>query len=572
MLCSVAHAESIKPKFTVVTTPDTVEFSFSMSAQGFFTVDWGDGTVETINRTDTIQTVYSHIYDIANEYIIGFDGVATGYTSATASISFANNLNISRLEGSLTALFPTLRNSSGTYLPVRFNGVFQNCKNLVSIPKNLFAGDYYGFSNMFAQAFAGCVGLKELPENLFPNFIVNIGDAMFKETFRGCTGLTTVPADLFSGVHGIGYSLFSYTFAECTSLVNVPTGLFASITGINNSVFYYTFYGCSKLENIPENLFAGITVAGEWLFCATFSGCSNLKKIPENLFSHVTGNARAAFSHTFYGCSKLTEIPKNLFLGISGSSIGMFENTFNGCTNITAIPENLFAGVYGAADSMFKGTFSRCSGIKSIPENLFAGVSGIAKSMFYSTFYYCSGLTKLPEKLFGNISGTLDVEMFGYMFGGCSNLSGFVPDTLFAGLNNDNKLGVMGGIFNATSLTTKCPPRYYQYITGFEQDWNKKVACAPCPDDFPNSVLGATDARMCYRGNLRKLHVNDDTVGLLSYKTTEPALHVVVDDALYYGAMTPIETNIMRDSTNKLKIKYNDMIYHVYDITTIVPM
>lgn len=44
------------------------------------------------------------------------------------------------------------------------------------------------------------------------------------------------------------------------------------------------------------------------------------------------------------------------------------------------------------------------------------------------------------------------------------------------------------------------------------------------------------------------------------------------NDALYYGAMTPIETNIMRYSTNKLKIKYNDMIYHVYDITTIAPM
>ena len=572
MLCSVAHAESTNSKFAVVTTSDTAEFSFSMSAKGIFTIDWGDGNIETINRTDATAETYTHTYNSVGEYTIGFDGIATGYTSAAPSISFANNLNVSRLFGSLTALFPTLRNNSGTYLTVRFNGVFQNCKNLVSVPENLFAGDYYGFANMFAYTFAGCTSLQELPENLFPNFI-HRGDAIFKETFRGCTSLTTIPADLFSGVNGIGYSMFSYTFAGCTNLVNIPIGLFASITGTNHSVFYHTFDGCGKLENIPENLFAGITSVGEWLFAATFSGCSNLKKIPEKLFSHITGHARAAFSNTFYGCSKLIEIPKDLFLGISGANIGMFENTFNGCINITAIPASLFSGVFGAAESMFKATFSRCSSIKSIPENLFAGVNGMAKSMFYSTFYYCSGLTSLPNKLFGDMSGTLDIEMFGYMFGGCSNLSGFVPDTLFTGLDNDNdKLGVMAGIFNATGLVTKCPPKYYQNITGFEQDWNKKVSCVPCPDEFPNSVEGATDVRMCYRGELRKLHVNKNTIGLVTYKTTDPALHVAVDGVLYYAAMTTIETNIMRNSINKLKIKYDDIIYYVYDITTIVPM
>ena len=96
MLCSVVHAETISPKFTVVTTPNTTTFSFNMTAAGNFTVDWGDGNTENIIRTNTTEATYTHTYDIAGEYTIGFDGLATGYNShwSTSVFNFKNNKNL----------------------------------------------------------------------------------------------------------------------------------------------------------------------------------------------------------------------------------------------------------------------------------------------------------------------------------------------------------------------------------------------------------------------------------------------------------------------------------------------
>ena len=51
-------------KFSITTTnliADT-EFKFYMSAKGTFYVDWGDGTVDTIVRNDTDETLYNHTY------------------------------------------------------------------------------------------------------------------------------------------------------------------------------------------------------------------------------------------------------------------------------------------------------------------------------------------------------------------------------------------------------------------------------------------------------------------------------------------------------------------------------
>ena len=161
----------------------------------------------------------------------------------------------------------------------------------------------------------------------------------------------------------------------------------------------------------------------------------------------------------------------------------MFDSTFSGCTSLQSIPENLFSGVSGSAENMFGSTFSRCKSLQSIPENLFSGVTGSSDYMFHSTFSGCTSLKSLPNGLFKNIEGRPATNAFRYTFNTCSNLSGYIPSDMFKNMDStDYTSGPMTDIFSGTNLDTVCPARTYQYITGFESDWSRRVSCGTCPD------------------------------------------------------------------------------------------
>ena len=431
-----------KPMFYVTTTGNTSSFEFDISAAGSFSINWGDGTVDNINKTDTTNTTYRHTYDSAGEYTIGIGGKATAYNTSTttAAISFRDNTNTAGISGSLGAIFGTL--PSGTQ--PRFYQTFYYNSNLTGeIPADLFAGiSGAPASYMFESTFYGCSGLTgTIPENLFAGISGTPASYMFSNTFYGCSGLTgSIPENLFAGISGAPASyMFSNTFNGCSGLTgSIPENLFGNISGAPaSSMFYRTFEGCSGLTGIGGPLFAGISGAP----------------------------ASSMFYRTFYGCRGLTgTIPENLFGNISGTpAIYMFSSTFYNCSGLTgSIPENLFAGISGApASSMFYGTFFGCSGLTgTIPENLFAGISGKpASSMFYGTFQNCSGLTgEIPLGLFGNLTNSPKTYMFRSTFDGCSGLTGpsaRMPDgtylyDFFTGATTSHVSGMYSG---ATGLS-----------------------------------------------------------------------------------------------------------------------
>ena len=431
--------EPVEPSFFITTTPDTSSFSFQISAAGEYTIDWGDGNIETITKSDTTETTYMHTYASAGEYTIGISGKATAYSSSsilTAAVSFSYNTNIAEISGSLGKVFSTL--SDGTQ--PRFYSTFEGCSGLTGeIPADLFAGiSGAPASYMFSNTFYGCSGLTSIPADLFAGISGAPASSMFSGTFYGCSGLTSIPEDLFAGIQGApASSMFQHTFSRCSGLTGeIPADLFAGIKGAPaDSMFSETFSGCSGLTSIPADLFAGIQGAPAIaMFYGTFSGCTNLTgSIPENLFSGITGApASSMFNMTFSGCSGLTgSIPENLFAGIKGAPAeSMFDRTFYGCSGLTGeIPADLFAGIQGApAIAMFYGTFSGCTNLTgSIPAGLFAGITGApAAYMFDRTFDGCSGLTgEIPLGLFGTFtSNTPQDSMFWNTFNGCSKLTG----------------------------------------------------------------------------------------------------------------------------------------------------
>ena len=348
----------LTPKFFITTTPDTSSFSFKISAKGTYLIDWGDGNKETITKTNTTSTTYSHTYDSAGEYTIGIGGEATAYntSTSTAAISFRDNTNTAGISGSLGAIFGTLSNGTNP----RFYYTFYNNTNLTGeIPADLFAGiSGAPASFMFRYTFSGCSGLTgNIPENLFAGISGKPATSMFHRTFSGCSGLTG----------------------------SIPENLFADISGTPaQSMFDSTFNGCSGLTGtIPENLFAGISgTPARYMFSSTFNGCSGLTgTIPENLFGNISGTpAGYMFEGTFSGCSGLTgEIPLGLFGNLTNSpQYSMFSNTFYRCSGLTGPSARMPDGTYlydfftGETTSHVKDMYSGATGLSdydSIPDS-----------------------------------------------------------------------------------------------------------------------------------------------------------------------------------------------------------
>ena len=440
-----------------LTTTETNHFEFKMSAAGEFTVDWGDGNVQTISRDNTTETTYTHDYDAYKSYVISFDGEAEGYANNTsAAIKFligsdsndANVKKIASISGSLGQIFKTVAQPTTGIGQPKFFSTFSYASNMTgSIPPNLFNGvSGAPEDNMFRNTFADCSGLSgSIPATLFAGIHGAPANYMFASTFSGCSGLTgSIPATLFcqdtenpdatNCIYGApAATMFSSTFSGCSGLSgSIPATLFAGIHGApKNHMFQSTFYGCRGLTgSIPATLF-----------------CQDTEN-PDATNCIYGAPAISMFDLTFRNCSGLIGvIPATLFAGIHGTPQNyMFARTFDGCSGLTgSIPATLFAGIHGApARNMFDSTFNGCGGLTgSIPATLFCQntenpdttnciYGAPADSMFVSTFHGCSGLTgSIPSTLFAGIHGAPKYEMFGFTFYNCSGLTGSIPGTLF---------------------------------------------------------------------------------------------------------------------------------------------
>ncbi|MBP3545361.1 MAG: hypothetical protein J6J82_03585 [Alphaproteobacteria bacterium] len=237
-------------KFFATTTADTTSFSFSISASGVFHIDWGDGTRQSYRKTNTTATTYSHEYATAGEYVIKIGGYRTG----GGSISFANNKNLGKIDGSLGAIFSTIKNKNGTVSNPSFQRLFYGCTNLSStIPADLFKGIYgQPATNMFYFSFFGAKNLTgEIPSGLFGDLYGNPTQSLFQHTFNGCSNLTgNIPSNLFGKLYGQAYRWTFYgTFAGCSGLTgSIPENLFGDIYGdLSKNTFSATFSACSGL-------------------------------------------------------------------------------------------------------------------------------------------------------------------------------------------------------------------------------------------------------------------------------------------------------------------------------------
>ena len=116
----------------------------------------------------------------------------------------------------------------------------------------------------------------------------------------------------------------------------------------------------------------------------------------------------------------------------------------------------VFSTLSNGTQPCFHSTFEDNTELTGeIPQNLFAGINGgTSLYMFGFTFAGCSGLTgTIPAGLFAGVSGEPVWNMFMSTFSGCSGLTG-IGDGLFGDISGDLDDGMFYGTFSGcTSLT-----------------------------------------------------------------------------------------------------------------------
>ena len=310
-----------------------VEFSFYIGNKSgdtqttmTCTIDWGDGTVETMTITkDTYGFKLAHnyvagsykieLYDVERDYSMVGDGANTkslispkesvkrvvlgdGVVSITkAAFSECTSLTSVYIPKSVTSIeywtFWRCYSLTSIYIPESVTrieeGMLDNCPSLTSIyiPESVTSiGD---------SAFVYCESLKSI---YIPEGVTTI----YNRVFYKCTSLTSIYIP--ESVTRIGVDMFG----RCASLksIDIPE----SVTSIGDRAFAY----CESLKsiNIPE----GVTTINQY----TFYNCKSLKSIdiPEKVTS-IGGSA-------FRDCSSLTSISSfnpttptlggNIFIGL----------------------------------------------------------------------------------------------------------------------------------------------------------------------------------------------------------------------------------------------------------------
>ena len=322
----------IKPKcqpdltdsFCFIPASTSKTYSFQISAAGDYTIDWGDGKSDRIEKTNTSLTTYSHTYaNAASRHRILLTGQATAYNTSVsvAAISFKeSSAKLSSMTGCLGCIFSTIDDTTvptNQRQPTFYQSFLGNSGISGKIPENLFAGIYgEPVSSMFYHTFNGYSGLTgEIPENLFAGLQGKPVILLFESTFNGCSGLTgTIPEKLFSGIQGTPAAyMFRDTFSGCTALTSIHENLFSGLKGAPiEALFYGTFRSCRGLTSIPKKLFANITPTGNYrnyMFINTFSGCTNLTgpsaKIGDKYLYEIWPNVSG--QNTYNSATKLSD-------------------------------------------------------------------------------------------------------------------------------------------------------------------------------------------------------------------------------------------------------------------------
>lgn len=330
----------------------------ALTANGNFTVNWGDGAGDTNVSAGVTAEKNIAWADISSGTLTseGFRQAIVTVTMQAGQTMTSFNLqrkhsqsglpttpNVRWLDCAINAASMTALTVVGSSVVVNmanlksfslvenavtsFVSMFSGCRSLVALPVfNCATGT--DFTNMFQI----CSSLQTVP-------LLDLGAALnVTSMFSSCSALRSVPL-----LNTALVTNFSSMFASCQLLQTIP--LLNTASGTN---FSSAFNSCSSLLAMPLiNLAAGTT------FASMFGSCSALKSVP--LFNTAAG---LDFSAMFTSCASLETVPLfNTALGTNFSSMLSF------CRALTSVPL-----LNTAAGTNFASMFNNCVSLQSLPQ------------------------------------------------------------------------------------------------------------------------------------------------------------------------------------------------------------
>jgi len=319
--------------------------SFALSSfqtDGQVTVDWGDGTVETLTQS-------THTFSNGSGYhYVGFrldSGtyfqprvwnnsshdqklISTGPVPNSMKVScdraFYGCTNLESIDPSL--------NLTGA----NPNGIVNSCTNLKNFPLSDFSiatdmGGHLGGGNR--GGWNGCSSITSFPAIDFP-LITSLWLG-----WSNCSSMRT-----FNATWGSGVTNMQQTFQNCSSLEAMP---FRQTQNVTN--FSSTWQSCSSLSS-----FALLDTSSGTNFSKAWRNCSSLSSFP--LLDTSSGT-------NFFGTWRATGIVSFPLLDVSSS--GNFNQAWLDCTSLVNFPANFFDNIATPSNSAFLNSWDGCSSLSA---------------------------------------------------------------------------------------------------------------------------------------------------------------------------------------------------------------
>ena len=502
-----------------------------------------------------------------------FSGITTG-AYAMFSNTFHDCTSLTEIPGDL---FSNITTGASEMFYLTFYG----CTSLTEIPAGLFSNITTGAKEMFYLTFYGCSNLGGyIPPSTFAGLIANgspTADGMWDSTFERTKLLTTCPAGTTQYITGYesawdgkvscctgtlpanatystagschwtcnaGYYLSNGACVavdtgyysgdgdneqhECTN--TKPTNSSYSGSSTSNSCPWMCNTGyvldigngscCSG--TLPENATYSTAGSCEWTCDAGYT-LDNGECVPnDDTFAVTTVDMSAGATFTFKmtanGTFRVNCGDGGVLsgTGVSGNTItrtntteatytctypsaGVHKITFEK-VNVTAYYNNTdkptlgfrdntnVAGISGSLGSVFptitpgaKGgqptmcyMFAGCTNLSGkIPENLLSGIYGEPVAwQFRNMFQGCTSLEgPIPAGLFADIQGPAQQGVFGHVFSGCTNLKGPIPAGLFSGVTGTANYLFTNTFYNCSSLDGEIPADLFGGVSGAPADY-----------------------------------------------------------------------------------------------------
>jgi hypothetical protein len=204
---------------------------------GQVTVDWGDGTIETLTTAEHTFSNGSGYHDIgfrldSGTYFRSYINNNASHDTKVVALGPAPEsmkLNGERAFNgcsNLEAFDATVDATGGT----NFNAAWQDCSSLTSFPLiNTSAG------TNFIAAWYNCSSLTSFP------LINTAAGTNFQNAWRSCSSLTSFPL-----INTSAGTNFNTAWQDCSSLTSFP--LIDTAAGTN---FQNAWYNCSSLTSFP---------------------------------------------------------------------------------------------------------------------------------------------------------------------------------------------------------------------------------------------------------------------------------------------------------------------------------